>query len=500
VANAFVLRHYTDPSFSQFQRYYEHNLSPVPNYLSHLTLAALMSVWSPVASEKIFLSAYTVLLPLAARFACSAIGAGSRFLVLLIFPFVHNVLLLNGFYNFCLGLPMFFLIVAYCLRTAKPFRTKQTFILSGMLIVQYFCHAVPLVVSLLVVGIIVIFCWWAEVSRSNWLSSTLRHVLPLAVAVTPLVALASLFLSHRGNQRQFSIGIVDRLIQLATCYSLVSYDRTEVILSTIVAATFVALIAAVAVRRRQDMGQMQYSLLGSVIGCTLLYLVSPNSVGAGTFITERLLLFVYFCLLLWLASFSFSRKSRVALQATAVAVSLSLGIQHIVKQRQLNGVIEEFLMISSAIAPNTTVFPFIYSFQGVTPEGREMARRVMPFANLSSWIAAERGVVDLHNYQAWTGDFPLRFRRELDPMLHLSARGGMYKTPPAVDLLGYPRRTGGEITYVILWSIGSIEANPRSKPILDQLAQAYERVATSTPNGYARLYRLRVARERIAVQ
>ena len=226
----------------------------------------------------------------------------------------------------------------------------------------------------------------------------------------------------------------------------------------------------------------------------MVYLVSPNRIGNGTFISERLLLFVYFCLLLWLASRSFSRNVSIVIQVVAVVLSVSFTIPHTLKQRQLDTMTDEFLSISRLIPPNTTVFPIIYSFRGETPDGREMARRVMPFANLSSRIAAERGVVDLHNYEAWAGDFPLDFRPEMNPLLHLSAPGGMFQMPPVVDLLGYHRRTGGDVSYVVVWTVGNIEANPRSKPILDQLTAAYDYVAGSTPNGYARLYRLRSRR------
>jgi hypothetical protein len=498
VANAFVMRHYTDPAFPEFRRFYEFNPKPVPNYLTHLILSALMSLWSPATAEKIFLTIYTVLLPLSARYACSS--AGSRFAVLLIFPFAQNFLFLNGFYNFCVGLPMFFLIAGYCLGAAKPLRVKQTLILSGLLIVQYFCHTVPLAVSLLVAGSILFSAWWDDRNSTNRLSSAF-HALPLAAAATPLFLLSLLFLSHRDNRVGFSIGIVDRITQLVTSYSLVSYDRKEALLSIPVAATFLVLALAGISSHKQN--RVRKGLLISVVSCTLLYLVSPNSIGSGTFITERILLLLYFCLILWLASLSFSRRMLVGLQVAAVAISLAFTVQHTFEQRKLKPYIEELLTISAWIPPHTTVFPVIYSFRGESPDGRELAHRVMPFANLSSWIAAERGVVDLRNYEAWTGDFPLRFRRELDPSLHLSTTpGGMYSQPPAVDLLGYARQTGAEIGYVIIWSFEKVEANPwsanrwsanpRSAAILGQLGEAYDLVATSTPHGYARLYRLRV--------
>ena len=66
VANAYVLQHYNDPAYPQFRRYYELNTRPVPNYATHLILVALLYICSPVTAEKLLVTIYIVLLPLAA--------------------------------------------------------------------------------------------------------------------------------------------------------------------------------------------------------------------------------------------------------------------------------------------------------------------------------------------------------------------------------------------------------------------------------------------------
>jgi hypothetical protein len=161
---------------------------------------------------------------------------------------------------------------------------------------------------------------------------------------------------------------------------------------------------------------------------------------------------------------------------------------HAVKYRELNVYSDEYLKLGNSISPKTTVFPVLLSYQA--PDGHELSHRVTPFTNWSSWIVAERGVVTLRNYEAWTGDFALLYRPGLNPLLHLSSSlMGIYKVPPEVDLIGYPRRTGGTVDYVTVWNTGGGEWEVRSQSIFGQLNQAYDLVAVSTPNGYGRLYR-----------
>ncbi len=490
VGNAYLLRHYQDPSYPQFRRYYELNPKPVPNYMTHLVLMAFMYVVSPGIAEKLFLSVYVILLPLAARYALAALRSGAEFLSLLVFPFTYNLLLHKGFYNFSIGLPMFFFIVGYWLRHHKGFKASQTGVLALLLFITYFSHIVPFFVVLLVIGILSFaVCWREARSSSRWSSAAIRYLLPPVLAATLPVAFAITFLSGRHSRPGFSIGITDRLIQLATCYSLVSYDRWELTFALGVAAIFACVGVWLLLRRMHDVGQ-GHPFLAAAASCAAVYLIAPNQFGSGTYITERLILFVYFSLLLWFGAYSFTPTARRAIQASALIVSLLFLAGHGVKYRELNVYIDEYFTIMNSISPNTTVFPVLFSYAGEAPDGHKLAHRVWPFAHLSSWITAERGVVDLFNYEAWTGDFPLLFRRKLNPLVELSSAPlGVYRLPPVVDLIGYPRRTGGTVDYVIVWSTRTGEQEARGQSILSQLNQAYDLVAVSTPHGYGRLYR-----------
>src|SRR5262245_61763702 len=67
LANASILVDYDNPARTALRTYYVLNRTLTPNWVGHLTLAALMTRLPPLTAEKVFLSGYVVLFPLAIR-------------------------------------------------------------------------------------------------------------------------------------------------------------------------------------------------------------------------------------------------------------------------------------------------------------------------------------------------------------------------------------------------------------------------------------------------
>src|SRR5215217_3954156 len=67
----------------RFRDFYTLNPEPIPNFLGHATLASLMVFTPPLSAEKLLLTAYVVLLAVAARYAIRAINPNNDALALL---------------------------------------------------------------------------------------------------------------------------------------------------------------------------------------------------------------------------------------------------------------------------------------------------------------------------------------------------------------------------------------------------------------------------------
>src|SRR5262245_37251957 len=141
-----ALRQYGTPEGGYLREYLVPNQEAIPNWFVFFLLADVLRFLSLPVAEKVLLSAYVILLPLAARYALRAVRPGAGFLAFLSFPFVYNFLLNMGFYNFCFSLAAFLFSLGYWLRHRGRLGIRHTAVLALLILWTYFCHPVTLAV------------------------------------------------------------------------------------------------------------------------------------------------------------------------------------------------------------------------------------------------------------------------------------------------------------------------------------------------------------------
>jgi hypothetical protein len=505
LGNASILREYYTPARTAFRAYYVLNQTFTPNWAGHLALTGLMAVFPPLVAEKVFLSGYVILLATAIRYALTALRQDAAFLVLLGFPFIYNYTLHMGFYSFAYSLVLFFLVTGYWLKHRERFGARETVTLAALSLLLFFSHIVSMVAA--VIAIVLLTGWrllidLASPARRWRITGELSKMVPVfgpLCALAPACLLAGLFLIWN---RQTHLSWADIpafntvLKDLVSLRSLVSYDGREVWaargLATLFVTITVYLLVSGRARPRPTFGN-GFMLLA--VAYAVLFVAGPSSVSNGSYIYERMNLYPSFALILWFATHPYGPLARRWIQAVALGlVGLFLGL-HTAKYRELNDYLTEFVSVSSSISANTTVLPIAFSHSGDVSNGRPLSQRIDVFLNAAGYIAAERHIVDLANYQAsQTPFFPILFRPDLNPAERLqyapvdSGAGELTAVP--TDILGYPRRTGGGIDYVLVWGVRSAHHHrPIPRLIFSQLSQGYDLVYTSAPRGLARLYR-----------
>ena len=118
---------------------------------------------SPLVAEKLIVSAYVVLLPLAVRYALIGVGAGSGMLAWLVLPFVPNVFLHLGFYNFCHSLALFFFVVGYWIRRQDAWTLRSGAGFAALVLATYCAHIVALVMAGLTIGCLLV---WSAIGEA----------------------------------------------------------------------------------------------------------------------------------------------------------------------------------------------------------------------------------------------------------------------------------------------------------------------------------------------
>jgi len=471
---------------------------PEPNWSGHLILAGLTWLVPPLLAEKLLLSLYVLLFPLLLRYALVQVRPDAGFLAMLVFPFIFGYPLHLGLYNFSLGLALFFLPLGYVLRHGGRFSPGRTLLLALQLIVLYFSHFIALLAAGLVIGIVTSWNLGAAWVRRRQQGETAglpallrQQILGPWLALLPPALLVVAFLERQGARHVAGNSIRELIISGAGLLSLVSFHPREQICTWALAALFFLVTAGLFLVRlaRRELGQRD-GLLAAAVAFGLVYLLAPAKMSGGAVINERLMLFPFLLLILWFGTAAWNGTARAGLQAAAVVITLTLFSMHVQDYARVNDYLEEYLSAEPHIEPGSTLLALSFSHQGHTPQDRVLTQRFGPFIHASGYIAARRNVVDLKNYEATTGHFPVIYRPELDPYTHIGVDHGLERQPPRVSFLDYGERTGGSVDYVLLWRIRDRQRYLEpTLEIMHQLEQGYELIHTSPQRGYCQLWR-----------
>ena len=490
VYNAIVMREYNRPDRAAFREYFQISRRPDPNWFGHLVLAGLTYVFSGATAEKILVSGYVLLLPLAVRYALRAVNPASGWLAILSLPFVYNFLLQKGFYNFSYSLAVYFFLVGYWLKHHDQPSIRHGITLGLLSLLLYFCHLVSVVAAYLLIGVLILILVARDARRESLSVALRRHALMPLCAFAPTVLLALLFLARQALV--FSdVSLVKKILKLGGLYSLALFDTRERYLA---AALSLLLVAAVLWAIRQHFIQRRWTFLDGLLVVTVLYailaLVAPDKIAGGGLMVDRLVLYPFLVLILWLGTRVYQQSERRIVQTVSTAITLVFLFSRIVNYARVNDYLAEYLSVGPQVPAGSTLLSLPFSNRIYAPDGSIVSSRVFPMNHASGFLAVQRGLVDLTNYEAGTGYFPILFRPNRR-LLSEAPPSRDIDTPPIADFIDYPDRSGGgSVDFVLLWLVRPEQlSDPDAKAIFRQLDERYEQIYTSRPRGYAKLYR-----------
>lgn len=465
--NAWVIRqHGNSEELPHLGRHYLIDWRPVPNWLSHAVMALLMFVFDPRIAEKILVSGYVVLFPVAARYAAGAVDPERKWLGYLSFPLIYNQLFQLGFYNFSYSLALWLLAVGYWWRRRASPDAGFAVRINLLLLLCWFCHIVSLALALLAIGVL-----WLATLRQGWRTSWRRHLLHVLILV-PQVILPLWFLAAQKGAVIPSSWTTEKMVEfLAYLEVLVFFGPPQAWMGRALALVFLlflVLTLAGRVRRqgsrlRIDVREEDGFLLVSFL-LIAIYVLSPEGMSGGGLLKQRLGIYPWLALLPWLAPRLPVRPGlpvrEAAIGVLAVLALWSAGF--VLRQyRAVEPAIQAYLRPTEHIRPNSRVLPLLYSTGPYSL-----------YLHLIGYTAAEKGLIDWNNYQAVTRLFPTRFRRSHRAFWWV-ARGAH-----EIDLRSPELKT--RVDYIYAWGLdpGSLQAR--------HLRRHYRLVYKEGP---ARLYR-----------
>jgi len=491
--NAKIICEYDRPEREILRRYFILDYDWKPNLMGHFMLAGLMLFLPVLLSEKLLLTLYVIFLPLSIRYTLRAVQKDSGFISLLSFPFVFNMLLHKGFYNFILSLIIFFFILGFWVKNHNSLGPFRTLALSFLFLLLYFFHPVSLVMSY--VAIVIIGLWFAyretvqkESGETFDIGTLLKAAgskifIPILAILPSFLLLARFILQNRFDYtcyRTFATLGRDAVV----LGSLVSFEIVEVLFSAAVQAVLFYLFLTKASRRKLE--KLDAFIILTVV-YWVIYFLAPDCLGKGSNLNSRLNLFPSFVFLLWLGGNSFNLKEKCRVVLASMIISFAALGFRMAKYAELNSYIEEYVSGISHIETGRTFLPLCFSQKGRTAEGDPVSLRIGLFLQTGGYIAAMQGAVDLKNYEANAQYFPVMFRPELNPYVHM---GRLRNDPPQADIEAYEAKTGAKVDYVLLWQLRPENMKYEStRSLLAHLAAGYDLIYTSPARNLVRLYR-----------
>jgi hypothetical protein len=437
VYNSQILTEYSNPEY-QFRDYYEINWYPFPNWLSHFSLAILMFVFPPLIAEKIFLSLYVILFPLAIYYFLNTIERGRHALVILSFTFIYNYLFLMGFYNFAVSVPLFFLALGYWWKHKEQMNTKRIVLLNLLIVATYFAHLISYAFILFSIALLALLHFKRDFKR---ILITGCYLLPAAALILVYLPTSDLL---AGEPPEFALGRVGELFaNLIGMHVLVAYTEPPSWLSATVSAFLVFLCVVTIWHNRKGMttthtGQKAFLCLVGVL--FVLYFVLPNSIGPGGWVNDRIAILATLALFAWFRGFDKLRWER--LFTVAVTLLALINIIYVgVLFKNLNAEIREFNAFVQQVEKNKVILPLHFDPRG-------SSKRVGIFVNAANYYCLDNGCINLGNYEIQFDYFPVRFNADFEtPLNDKEWVQIVHWHPEQIDLCEY----ANNVDYLLLW-------------------------------------------------
>jgi hypothetical protein len=415
LANATIIKDHGTPG-AAYGEFFEVRADPLPNWTSHLLLAALLYLAPPLVAEKLLVSLYVLGFAGAYRYFLGAFGDRCRPLSWAGLPFIYTRYFWMGFYNYCLCLVLLWVILGYCVRRRGTLHPIQVVVLTLLFTVEYFTHLAGFVLAVAgALGVAVL------VPPRRVLAPALVVAAALPAACLAMDYFERTGFGHAPSAMRLVYQPLARLrgenIRPTLAEELVAvddevfaYHAGQGIPWSLVAVAYLGLLGALmAAERRWGVpaeGGGPGWLFPAVFGLLLLgiYLLVPDHLGLehGGFLKTRLAPLPF---LVWLACFREPALREARLLVRAVTVLLVAG---------------NLLLVTAAVAAgNEEVRQYTAGVEAVGRDHRLFVAQadrprsplVDPLLHAADYYCLGTGNVNLDNYEASTPHFPVKYRR-----------------------------------------------------------------------------------------
>ena len=428
VYNASVLLNLVTGKAGRQADFFVINWRPNPNWLSHAVMAAMLVVLPPLLTEKLMISGIILLfLGAAWYYARSADGDGDVYAFLAL-PLAYHQSLQFGYFNFCIAAGLSMLILAIWWRRRDAPTVRNVALIAALLLLCDSAHPMPTGLTMITISVL-----WLMTLRGRPFRRHIRH-LAAFVPVTPLLVW------YMRTQPPPAPGTRHELRYLLEFIGearfLMTFDLRQFYFGAVLFVLYLSLaIVTIVLERRHKREARAFGL--ALVVLLVMYFALPSQLGGGLGINDRLAFFMFLVPLAWFTP-RISPRLRTILVAALTLASIANVVFHLVRYRRAERVLNEIVRTFDGIDRDSTFVSFIF-------DARPPRSVLNLMTHTNDYAAVEHHLVDLVNYEAEVGYFPIRYRPG-----GLALNGYLIATrPEEYDVAG----NAPQVDYIFTWKM-----------------------------------------------
>lgn len=381
VYNAWVLHELlSGDTPPQIARAYRVDWRPHPNWSGHAFMALAMTIVPPLVAEKLLVALILALMLGGTWFLATSVDPRNDVYAFLAFPFTWTQTLVAGYYNFSLGVGLYLIILGVW------WRRGSATLLAALLVLCYFTHPMA---ALLACGSIVLLSLFTR---------RFRHLPALLPVIVLLAIFGSTEESNVGAPLQLKIDWNAAPI-LARIDTLFAFDDRIRPLAIALALIHLGLSVFTLVRERRR-EQDAIALLALALIAMMFWI--PAAQVTRELFTGRMQPFVFLILPAWFTP-RLADRWRNALFAVLSLLAIANAAIAFERVRFFGRTMGELVRTFNIIEPGTTMLPLIFE----RPHSHSF---VNVFAHFMGYVALEKRLVDVGNWEPFAGYFPIARR------------------------------------------------------------------------------------------
>lgn len=437
-----------------WSNYYIINYRLVPNLGFHVIAFPLLQIWSPIVTEKVFVTLYAILLGSGYLYFLHSFEKPLFPRAYFMLPVIFNFTLLMGNYSYTIAIPVYIVGLGLQWKFRNSKTSVKLLIINIFGVILFLFHLIPFCLYIISTFLILWVCSEKKL--------TIQYFLKQLILFLPCILILVLYLWNNSDIYQLSqilqkdhitsISIKSFLVRkiFLICelilFSTDTFSRWQIIPASIFGFLVVCfgyeslkqLINKFFIRGKLSPVNKFFFLQNIVlIG---VYLLAPFRWGSGSFFNERLpwVILLFLIPVLTVPDRLLNQKIR---PIVLMIIIIFLSVNTIVFKEESKKV-QDFI---AGLKINMPKGYFLMTYKNPTPTWN----RVDTLLHAASYYGIKKKCIDIGNYQAKTDFFLIEFNKDLPELPTLFQ---IENKPESIDLSLYP-----SIKYMLGYNLSEFE-------------------------------------------